>query len=122
MSNTLTEKQFNEIYHSTTVMRTEKVMQLHRVSERTVNRVKEAVTWERWPYIVAKSQHGYRTPEYYAYLKRRKLPTKMPAKPVVIPRQPIGDTKLYRVPTKTTTVHKLTWWQRFLAWIRFRSS
>lgn len=52
-----------------------------RISERQVQRIKEATTWERWPYIVAKATHGYNTPEYKQYLKRRKLPLTPPAKP-----------------------------------------
>lgn len=53
----------------------------HLLSERQVQRIKEAGTWERWPYIVAKATHGYNTPEYKLYLKRRKLPLTPPAKP-----------------------------------------
>lgn len=52
-----------------------------KISERQVQRIKEATTWERWPYIVAKATHGYNTPEYKLYLKRRKLPLTPPAKP-----------------------------------------
>lgn len=50
------------------------------VSARQVHRVKEAGTWERWPYIQAKIKCGYNTPEYKAYLKRRGLPLTPPAK------------------------------------------
>lgn len=50
------------------------------VSVRQVNRVKEAGTWERWPYIQAKIKHGYNTPEYKTYLKRRGLPLTPPPK------------------------------------------
>jgi len=52
----------------------------HLMSERMVQRIKEAGTWERWPYIVAKATHGYNTPEYKQYLKRRGLPLQPPAK------------------------------------------
>lgn len=51
-----------------------------RISERQVQRIKEAGTWDRWPYIVAKATHGYNTPEYKQYLKRRGLPLTIPPK------------------------------------------
>jgi len=57
------------------------------VSARQVHRVKEAGTWERWPYIQAKIKCGYNTPEYKAYLKRRGLPLTPPAKVQVAPRE-----------------------------------
>lgn len=49
-------------------------------SDRIAQRVREAGTWERWPYIVAKATHGYNTPEYKTYLKRRGLPLTPPSK------------------------------------------
>lgn len=55
----------------------------HLLSERQVQRIKEAGTWDRWPYIVAKATHGYNTPEYKLYLKRRGLPLQPPAKHAV---------------------------------------
>lgn len=59
----------------------------HLLSERQVQRIKEAGTWDRWPYIVAKATHGYNTPEYKLYLKRRGLPLQPPAKYQVAPRE-----------------------------------
>lgn len=59
----------------------------HHISQRQVHRVKEAGTWERWPYIVAKVTYGYRTPEYKLYLKRRGLPLLSPPKVSVSPRE-----------------------------------
>jgi hypothetical protein len=59
----------------------------HLLSERQVQRIKEAGTWERWPYIVAKTTHGYNTPEYKLYLKRRGLPLTPPARYKVAPRE-----------------------------------
>lgn len=64
----------------------------HLMSERMVQRIKEAGTWERWPYIVAKATHGYNTPEYKAYLKRRGLPLQPPAKvPAAKPKRLPGE-------------------------------
>ncbi len=80
------------------------------VSESQVRRIKEAGTWDRWPYMVAKSQHGYMTPEYKAYLKRRKLPIKPPAK---------IDYANYRISFSVgNTKIKLSLFKRFKAWIR----
>ena len=59
----------------------------HLLSERQVRRIKEAGTWERWPYIVAKATHGYNTPEYKAYLKRRGLPLTIPPKTVALTKK-----------------------------------
>jgi len=55
----------------------------HLMSERQVQRIREAGNWGRWPYIVAKTKHGYNTPEYKKYLKRRGLPLTPPAKVTV---------------------------------------
>jgi len=66
---------------------TKDVAYICKISERQVQRIKEAGTWERWPYIVAKPTHGYNTPEYKAYLKRRGLPLTPPAKMQVAPRE-----------------------------------
>jgi hypothetical protein len=55
----------------------------HLMSERQVQRIREAGNWGRWPYIVAKTRHGYNTPEYKKYLKRRGLPLTPPAKVTV---------------------------------------
>lgn len=55
----------------------------HVLSERTVRRIREAGTWERWPYMQAKAQHGYMTPEYRAALKAQGLPLSPPAKPTI---------------------------------------
>jgi hypothetical protein len=77
----LTENQFDRIAYHIKMGRTiADVAYVCKVSERVVLRVREAGTWERWPYIVAKATHGYNTPEYHAYLKRRGLPATPPAK------------------------------------------
>lgn len=71
------------------------------LSERVIRRIKEAKTWNRWPYIQAKAKWGYMTPEYKRYLKRRGLP-------LVPPKQ---EPSTYRV-----TYHmmvKKPWWKRW---------
>ncbi len=55
-------------------MTTPEIAKHFGISVRQVKRIKEAGTWERWPYIQAKTTHGLGTPEYKAYLKRRGLP------------------------------------------------
>lgn len=67
------------------------IAEQNKVSERMVQRVKEAGSWQRWPWIQAKATHGYMTPEYKTYLKRRGLP--------LTPPVPDG---LYAVPQKPT--------------------
>ena len=61
-------------------MTTAELAQYFDISERQVQRIMEAGTWERWPYIQAKIKHGYNTPEYKTYLKRRGLPLTPPSK------------------------------------------
>lgn len=77
----LTEDQFNRAAQHINMGRTtSEVAYICKISERMVQRVKEAGTWQRWPYIVAKATHGYNTPEYKRYLKRRGLPLTPPSK------------------------------------------
>ncbi len=77
----LTEDQFNRVAQHISMGRTtSEVAYICKISERMVQRVKEAGTWQRWPYIVAKATHGYNTPEYRQYLKRRGLPLTIPTK------------------------------------------
>lgn len=59
----------------------DEVALVHVVSVRTVYSVREAGSWERWPYIMMKKRHGYMTPEYKKGLERAGLPLKAPAKP-----------------------------------------
>lgn len=80
-----------------------------KVSTRLVYLVKEAGSWERYPYMIAKKQHGYMTPEYKAYLKRRKLPVTPPAKPALRPA---------RTRKKPETASSKPLIKRFTAWIR----
>lgn len=71
----ITELQFNRVITHLNQGRTvNDVAFLNNLSERQVRRIKEAGTWENWPYIVAKTTHGYMTPEYKQYLNRRGLP------------------------------------------------
>lgn len=78
------------------------------ISERQVQRIKEAGTWERWPYIQAKVSCGYNTPEYKAYLKRRGLPLTPPSKDRVV-------SKPIRVPKPSLEPEqKKPWWRRLL--------
>ena len=77
----LTQKQFDRAMTYVHQGRsTAEVAALCNVSERVVQRIKKAGTWDRWPYIVAKTTHGYMTPEYKLYLKRRGLPIAPPSK------------------------------------------
>jgi len=90
----LTEDQFNRAAQHINMGRTtSEVAYICKISERMVQRVKEAGTWQRWPYIVAKATHGYNTPEYRLYLKRRGLPLTIPPKIQVSPR----EQKLHQV-------------------------
>lgn len=73
----------------------------HLMSERQVQRIKEAGTWDRWPYIAAKARYGYDTPEYKAYLKRRGLPLRPPAKTRTMP-----VTSTYHVAQRQTLPDK----------------
>lgn len=83
----LTQKQFDRAMTYVHQGRsTAEVAALCNVSERVVQRVREAGSWERWPYIVAKTTHGYGTPEYRLYLKRRGLPLTPPSKMRAAPR------------------------------------
>lgn len=72
-------------------MSTAEIAKYFNISERMVQRVREAGTWDRWPYIVAKATHGYNTPEYKLYLKRRGLPLTPPAKYQVHHREVAGQ-------------------------------
>lgn len=76
-------------------------------SERVIQRIREAGTWDRWPYIVAKTTHGYMTPEYKLYLKRRGLP-------ITPARREVTTTTTTRKQTVTVTVTKKSWLQRLL--------
>ena len=107
----LAEKDFNRAAtYIKQGRKTAEVAQLCNISERMVQRVREAGTWDRWPYIVAKATHGYNTPEYKLYLKRRGLPLTPPAKHyghvgVVEKRQPWGAP---------VEMPKRSWWRRLL--------
>ena len=105
----LTQGQFNRIiHHSKGNWTTQDIATTCNVSERVVQRVKEAGTWERWPYIVAKTTHGYNTPEYKLYLKRRGLPLTPPPKRVVPnPTRVPRESKM-----EPTTVPQKSWWRR----------
>lgn len=84
----LTQKEFDRaMHHIKSGRTTAEVAYICKISERMVQRIKEAGTWERWPYIVAKATHGYNTPEYKLYLKRRHLPLTPPAKMQVASRE-----------------------------------
>lgn len=89
-------------------MTTPEIAKYFSISERQVQRIKEAGTWDRWPYIQAKVRFGYNTPEYKQYLKRRGLPLIPPAKNKVV-------SKPIRVPKTTLEpVQKKPWWRRLL--------
>jgi len=84
----------------------------HIMSERQVHRIKEAGTWGRWPYIVAKTKHGYNTPEYRKYLKRRGLPLTPPAKVTVgVLRYKNGNTvfgiEVEKLQKKRSLLHRI---------------
>ena len=68
-------------------MKSKEIAAYFSISERQLRYIKEAGTWERWPYIQAKIKWGYNTPEYKLYLKRRGLPLTPPAKIQVAPRE-----------------------------------
>lgn len=109
----LTKLQFDRIIllsRRSDLHTTKEIAEFVGISERMVQRAREAGTWARWPYIVAKTTHGYNTPEYKTYLKRRGLPLTPPAKRVV--------PNSTRVPSESklepTTVPKKSWWRRLL--------
>lgn len=77
----------------------------NKVSERTVERVLEAGSWERWPYIMAKARFGYQTPEYKAHLKRKGLPITPPAKKQIIHKGRTPGMTVYNA-TKPGRVRK----------------
>lgn len=80
----MTEDKFNEIQIALHAGESVKdIAFVHKVSETMVKRVREAKTWARWPYILAKAHYGYQTPEYYDHLKRRRLPKTPPKIPSV---------------------------------------
>ena len=87
---------------------TKDVAYICKISERQVQRIKEAGTWDRWPYIVAKTTHGLNTPEYKAYLKRRGLPFTPPARNKVVSK-PVRVSKVILEP-----VQKKPWWRKLL--------
>lgn len=105
----LTQKEFERATHHINMGRsTSEVAYICKISERMVQRIKEAGTWDRWPYTVAKATHGYMTPEYKLYLKRRHLPLTPPAKSV---------SKSNWVPKKTLEpAPRKSWWRRLLGW------
>lgn len=78
----INEKNFKKIsnFLNQSGMKTAEIAKYFSISERAVQRIKEAGTWERWPYIQAKARYGYQTPEYKAHLKRKGLPLTPPAK------------------------------------------
>lgn len=80
-----------------------------RMSERQVQRIREAGTWDKWPYILAKSTHGYMTPEYKAYLKRRGLPLRYTKK---VPKGRWVPKKSDVEPVKHSLFTKLFGWLR----------
>lgn len=99
----ITEKDFDRaITHIKMGRSTKVVAYICKISERQVQRIKEAGTWERWPYIVAKTKHGYMTPEYKLYLKRRHLPIFPVPKSVWAPKRDLEPTP------------KKPWWRRLL--------
>jgi hypothetical protein len=104
----LAEKDFNRAAtYIKQGRKTAEVAQLCNISERMVQRVREAGTWDRWPYIVAKATHGYNTPEYKLYLKRRGLPL-TPPKNVPVPKgRWVPKQELEPEP-------KRSWWRRLL--------
>lgn len=106
----VTEDKFNRVMDATRLGVERHIILLENdISERILQRIKEAGTWERWPYIQAKSKHGYQTPEYYAYLKRRGLPRAIPGKPV--PSTPQSNGRLLTA-EKPISAQKLSFIQR----------
>lgn len=105
----LTQAQFAAVMHDVSKNATTKQLSnKHNLSDRMIQRIKEAGTWDRWPYIVAKATHGYMTPEYKLYLKRRHLPLTPPAKSV---------SKYNWVPKNTLEpAPRKSWWRRLLGW------
>jgi hypothetical protein len=104
----LTQKEFDRaVHHINSGRTTAEVAYICKISERMVQRIKEAGTWERWPYIVAKATHGYNTPEYKLYLKRRHLPLTPPAKTAVPKSNWVPKRDLEPAPKKS-------WWRRLL--------
>lgn len=81
-------------------MTTPEIAKYFSISDRQVQRIKEAGTWDRWPYIQAKVQCGYNTPEYKAYLKRRGLPLVPPAKDVAPKHKRVAKPTLEPLPVK----------------------
>lgn len=93
------------------------------INEKTVRYIKQAGTWERWPYYQARKRYGYNTPEYRAYLKRRGLPLTVPAKPAQVRVGKLADKGKVQygievskpVPAQPlTTIGRLTAWMRSL--------
>lgn len=80
-----------------------------KVSERQVQRIREAGTWDKWPYILAKTTHGYMTPEYKAYLKRRGLPLRYTKK---VPKGRWVPKESNVEPVKRSLFTKLFGWLR----------
>ena len=77
------------------------------VSNRQVQRIKEAGSWERWPYILAKANLGLNTPEYKAYLRKKGLPLTPPPK----------QTEYYTTGIYLENIDnepKKSWWRRLL--------
>ena len=111
----LTQTQFRAVMHDVTKgATTSQLSNKHKLSERVVQRIKEAGTWDRWPYIVAKTTHGYMTPEYKLYLKRRGLPITPPAKShkmYINPKHPDSDSMVFDLQKPAS---KKSWWRRLL--------
>lgn len=91
----------------------------YKLNEKTVRYIKQAGTWERWPYYQARKRFGYNTPEYKAYLKRRGLPLTVPPKPAQTRVGYLADKKMHGIEvTKPVPAQPLTLWGRFTAWMR----
>lgn len=110
---TLTQDKFNRILMFASNHSTVETAKFFKISDRQVQRIKEAGTWERWPYIQAKVSCGYMTPEYKLYLKRRGLPITPPAKTVIIRKEKASASTIYALKA-TAQPEKRSWWRRLL--------
>lgn len=99
----LSKKEFDRAKHYLNMGKpASEVAIICNISIRQVRRIKEAETWDNWPYILAKAQFGYMTPEYKIYLKRRGLP---------ITRTGF-NTEIKKTPVVYIHIVNKPWWKR----------